>query len=155
MRRVHSETSDPIEDLIRNWACLSQLGYSFRGIKRKRLQPTGNFYRRFVFLTHRASRSIEISNFYANDLGPIFVNNLEASKKLSFPSFCVEDWLDYHATDLPEELSRKEYLKLVFSTKESGVEPVLEFLERLFLGPLKPILTGETWENIPWDDTYK
>ena len=34
------------------------------------------------------------------------------------------------------------------------IEPFLEFIEKLFLGPLKPILTGETWENVPWDDVY-
>jgi len=148
------DMNDNIATLTRNWACLADLGYKFRGIKQKRL-TIDDTCRRFVFVNRPARRVIEISNFYTNDWGLLFVTNLDPAVRPGDSAFELKDWLGYHATDLPEELSKERYLKIKYSSKEMGIELVLEFLERLFLGPLKPILIGEKWENVPWDDTYK
>jgi hypothetical protein len=154
MKPLSSDMNDNIAVHIKSWTCLAQLGYKFSGVERKVLASDVTC-RRFIFVNRPVSRAIEISNYYSSNLGAIFIKNIGKSEEVALSIFRVENWLDYHVADLPEELSKEKYLKIKYLAKDTGVEPVLDFLEKLFWGPLKPILMGETWENVPWDDTYK
>ncbi len=145
-----SGDADNTKCQLENWNCLTRLGYTLIVIKPE-IMPSGTKARKFIFQNNEANRAIEVLEFFLTGIGLVSVENLSIDND----SFFIKDWLDYHAADLPEELSREKYLKLKYSTKDTGIGPVLNFLEKLFLGPLKPILIGETWENIPWDDTYK
>ena len=141
--------SDNTKRQLENWDCATKLGYTLIAIKPK-IMPGGTKAREFIFQNNETNRGIEVLDFFLRGIGLVSIENLSIND-----SFFIKDWLDYHATDLPEELSREKYLKLKYATKDTGIGPVLDFLEELFLGPLEPILMGETWEDVPWDDTYK
>jgi hypothetical protein len=149
-----SDGNDHVLNRLTNWNCLKRLGYKFSKTENKMLS-SGNMVRTFIFANQRDHRKIEICDYHSLGMGPVFVRNTKNDEEITFAVFVVEDWLDYHATDLTDDFSRGKYIQIEFATKETGAEPFLEFLERLFMGPLKPILIGETWENVPWDDTYK
>jgi len=147
---------DSISTKLINWVCLKELGYEFSGIRSLSL-PDDVKCRRFLFKNRDKNREVEISHYYSPPLGVgvVFIRNTEKDENIRNSDFVVEDWLDFYADTMNGELSRETYLRLSYLSKETGVEPVLDFLEKLFWGPLKPILTGETWENVPWDNTYK
>ena len=156
MKHLSFYQDDSISMKLINWVCLKELGYEFSGIRSLSL-PDDVKCRRFLFKNRDNNREVEISNYYSPPLGVgmVFVRNTEKDEYTRNSCFVVADWLDFHADIMNGELSKDAYLRLAYLSKETGIEPVLEFLERLFNGPLKPILTGETWENVPWDDTYK
>ena len=133
-----SGTDETILERLTAWGCVKALGYTCTGIENIIL--SNNSKCRIVgFSNQLAGRRIEITNSYAMDVGPISVHNTTIKNKTRISRiFVVEDFLQYHAGDLPKEVSWEKYVQLLFNIKKVGLEPLLEFLENLFLGLLKP-----------------
>jgi len=149
---ILSEGEDYVLERVLNWHCLKSLHYKFYKTKSETLQ-NGIEVKEFIFRNQRAKRIIEIDYYPRIGLGHVFVRNVKKDKETTFPSFTVEGWLNRRGwSDLPDGLSKEKYIQIMDVIKKT--EPFLEFIEKLFLGPLKPILTGETWENISWEYGY-
>jgi hypothetical protein len=150
-----SGANDTFLECLTTWSGVKELGYTLTGIESKILSNNSKC-RIFVFTNQIAHRTIEVTNYCAMDVGPVSISNTQVRSNIGISNlFVVKDFLGFHAADLPKEFSREKYVQIVFEVKRAGLEPFLEFLGKLFMGPLKPILTGETWEDVPWDDTYK
>ena len=144
-----SENNSSLNAKLRSWKCLQELGYKFSHVTHSTL-PSGSKVIGFLFENVSANRIVEIS--YNNSFGvaSVFIGNTRVHY-----DFGVEHWLEYHSGELPEDLSLKRYQQIILNKHQTGVEPVLIFLEKLFLGPLKAVLSGEVWEVIHWHDKYR
>jgi hypothetical protein len=138
-----TDVDELIIDKLAEWSWLAQSGFTFQGVERSTL-PDGASVRDFVFVARTLSRRIEFSMIVC--AGPVFIYNQETGK-----GFTVEDWLVHNQNRIKDPNERDKYFGIKRSTKEDGLQPLLDFLEVLFDGPLKPILSGEAWENVPFD----
>jgi len=144
------ESNSRIILALSKWRCLSEHGYTFHH-QGSEVLPDGTEMRGFVFLNKKARRFLEFNAGIG--FGPVFIGNTSRSKR---KGFTVESWLALHDQDLPESRKKKSYIAVGVATKEEGIAPLLDFLEALFEGPMKRILAGEEWEDVPFDwDGYK
>ena len=134
---------------LKSWKCLEELGYEFSHMTHSTL-PSGSKVTGFVFENVRANRRVEVSYNSLFGVGAVFIGNTE-----DYYDFGVEHWLEYHSEELPEDLTLERYQQIILRKHKTTIEPVLIFLEKLFLGPLNPVLLGEVWERVPWHDKYR
>jgi hypothetical protein len=128
---------------------LRRLGYKYTTVGNEKI--TNGHRRRTISFSNndKAGRLIEIS--IGDCAGPIYISNTNSGK-----SFSVDDWILRHPDQVPGGIDKHGFLAMQLATKKKGIEPLLDFLKSLFLGPLLPILSGAEWEDVPFDwDEYK
>ena len=150
MGKLLSEDDSSLIAELASWRCLAELGYTFSRSKRK-ASHAGAIVSELMFENSHKNRCISFFRF-SEGIGAVFIKN---TSERVHRGFGVEDWLEYHVKDNLDGFTLEQYRGIKFAKNRTDTEPLFNFLESLFLGPLKSLLLGETWDEVPWLDKYR